>query len=98
MTTRAERLTQQVERRMRTMARERQRLAHVKARQRALARKAVQQRCLAVGKLVQAHGLFTLPGSDLIQLLELLGQLVQECPDPVAVLEGLLHPGGSGAS
>src|SRR5262249_5017789 len=98
MTTRAARLTQQVERRMRTIVRERQRLARVKARQRALARKAVQQRCLAVGKLVQAQGLFTLPGSDLIRLLELLGQLVQECPDPVPVLEGLLHPVGSGAS
>lgn len=88
--TRAERLEQQKAAARAKIDADKARLAHIEAVQREDARKALQRRYFAVGKLAEHAGLFGWDDATLARLFAVLGRLA-EIPSPEAVLESLIE-------
>lgn len=87
--TKTERLAQQEARAKEALAAMQKRLAVVQAQQHAVTRKAKDKRRALVGTMADDAGLFVWSDADLADIFGLLAMLVP-CPNPVAVLEGLL--------
>lgn len=95
--TRAQQLAERTKREKERLERQRKQVAQLEAQGREEARKARNRRCFQVGMAADEAGLFAWENGTLTELFVQLARL-QDAPDPVKVLEGLLSGTDAGFS